>query len=455
MSENNTQDPISQFAQRASGLGKVAAEIAGVIHDVTETAKKQTVAFSTLSQDVAGMTKSNGGIVQAVQATAQEVKEMHVTVDASLQKAKDLETSVKVVEKGIIEVNQSLRGVSDAANEISKIAFQTRLVAFNASVEAVRAGEAGRGFSVVAQAVKDLADKVQVSSQEITSTIRTLTNRVKALEASMGGQDGIDGSLDGQSVVDEAIRVFQTAMDSMESQVQTIQHAATDNSMVCSSLLDQFRALTSDVQNSAGALQEADKRVDSLLGMSEELIGITAESGIETIDTPYIHAVLEASKAVAQKLEEAVQSGMCQLEDLFDEQYKPVAGTNPQQFTTRFCDLTDRLLPAIQEAMIEAFPKAAFCAAVDRNGYLPTHNNKYSQRQRPNDPVWNAANCRNRRLFNDRTGLSAGRNRKTFLLQTYRRDMGGGKFVVMKDLSAPIVIFGRHWGGLRLGYAVD
>ena len=70
------------------------------------------------------------------------------------------------------------------------------------------------------------------------------------------------------------------------------------------------------------------------------------------------------------------------------------------------------------------------------------------------DPVWNNANCRNRRLFDDRTGLAAARNQKPFLLQTYRRDMGGGNFLVMEDLSAPIFVRGRHWGGFRFGLSV-
>ena len=49
-----------------------------------------------------------------------------------------------------------------------------------------------------------------------------------------------------------------------------------------------------------------------------------------------------------------------------------------------------------------------FCATVDRNGYLPTHNRKFSQAQRPGDVVWNTANCRNRRVFNDRVGSRLG-----------------------------------------------
>jgi methyl-accepting chemotaxis protein len=97
--------------------------------------------------------------------------------------------------------------------------------------------------------------------------------------------------------------------------------------------------------------------------------------------------------------------------------------------------------------------RVVFCAAVDTKGYLPTHNKKFSQPQ-GSDPAWNAAHSRNRRIFNDRTGLASGSHTKPFLLQTYRRDMGAGEYALMKDVSAPIMVAGRHWGGLRLAYSV-
>ncbi len=188
-----------------------------------------------------------------------------------------------------------------------------------------------------------------------------------------------------------------------------------------------------------------------MLSLSEQLIEITAESGVETEDTPYIQTVTQAASEISSIFEEAVDSGTISLNDLFDEHYKPVTGSNPQQHTTRFTEFTDRYLPQIQEAIIDLSPLIVFCAAVDRNGYLPTHNQKFSKPQGRN-PDWNAANSRNRRIFNDATGLNAGRNQNPFLLQTYRRDMGGGQHVLMKDLSAPIFVKGLHWGGLRLAY---
>lgn len=68
------------------------------------------------------------------------------------------------------------------------------------------------------------------------------------------------------------------------------------------------------------------------------------------------------------------------------------------------------------------------------------------------DPSWNMANCRNRRIFDDRAGMRAAKNEEPVLLQTYRRDMGGGNFVVMKEVDAPIMVRGRRWGTLRLAY---
>jgi methyl-accepting chemotaxis protein len=175
-----------------------------------------------------------------------------------------------------------------------------------------------------------------------------------------------------------------------------------------------------------------------------------AESGCQTADTHLIELAQETAARVGTLFEQAVRRGEIDIEDLFDCTYEPIPDTDPEQYETPYLALCDRVLPSIQEPILAVDPRIAFCAAVDINGYLPTHNVKYSQPQ-SDDPVWNAANCRNRRIFDDRTGLGAGRNERSFLLQTYRRDMGGGTFVLMKDISAPIMVAGRHWGGFRIG----
>ena len=198
-------------------------------------------------------------------------------------------------------------------------------------------------------------------------------------------------------------------------------------------------------------VKEAKQRSDTLIDVSEGVMQKAVQLGSEGADGPMITLVQDLAGQISEAFEAALARGRISLARLFDTDYRPVPKTDPQQVTTAFTELTDAILPDIQEPVLARHSKVVFCAAVDRNGYLPTHNRKFSQPQ-STDPVWNAANCRHRRIFDDRVGLKAGRNTEPFLLQIYRRDMGGGHFVMMKDLSAPIRVQGRHWGGLRLAY---
>lgn len=230
---------------------------------------------------------------------------------------------------------------------------------------------------------------------------------------------------------------MSSAVNQVNEQVARIASAAAANLEKCGHMTAEVGELVEGVELSSANLQDARGRVNNLLELGESLVELTAASGCETVDTPFIRALSAAAQNVSEMFESAVARGEIALADLFDENYRPIPNTNPQQYVTRFTEFTDRVMPPIQEALLNFDPKVVFCAAVDRNGYLPTHNKKFSQPQGA-DPAWNAANCRNRRIFNDRTGLAAGRNQKPFLLQTYRRDMGGGAFVLMKDLSVPI-----------------
>lgn len=94
---------------------------------------------------------------------------------------------------------------------------------------------------------------------------------------------------------------------------------------------------------------------------------------------------MEAGNALTAIFEQAVARGEVKIDHLFDTDYAEIAGTNPQQYRTRYLDWADRALPAFQEAFLAKDPRMAFCAMVDRNGFLPVHNRIYSHPQRPGD----------------------------------------------------------------------
>jgi methyl-accepting chemotaxis protein len=169
-------------------------------------------------------------------------------------------------------------------------------------------------------------------------------------------------------------------------------------------------------------------------------------------NTEFVTRAMEAGTALTGLFEQAVASGAISIDDMFDEDYVEIAGTNPLQHRTRILGWADRALPPFQEAFLAKDPRMVFCVMIDRNGYLPVHNKIYSHPQRPGDVAWNTANSRNRRIFNDAAGLAAGRNLRSYLIQSYARDMGNGKTIMMREIDVPIRVNGRHWGGFRTAY---
>jgi len=168
--------------------------------------------------------------------------------------------------------------------------------------------------------------------------------------------------------------------------------------------------------------------------------------------SPLITRAQDMAAKVARAIEASVASGRLTRDAAFDTGYRLIPGSDPQQFQTAYTAVFEETLPGLIEPPLAEDERLTFCLAIDRNGYIPVHNRAFSQTQRPDDPVWNAAHCRNKRIFDDRAGITAARSTRDFVVQAYARDMGGGKVVMMREVDAPIRIFGRHWGGLRMAY---
>lgn len=419
---------IESIGKQASLMGRDAAEVRGLLDDTQKASASQERAMAALTHQLHEITR-------AQQVIGDETSESLAAVSRARR-------AVEEVGREVAGIVDNLRDVAEAAGVITQIALQTRLVAFNASVEAKRAGEAGRGFGVVADAVKDLAGRVESSSKNIMGTVATLEERIARLARETARPSG-DSRQQGQ---------VHRALQQVDDAMQRIGQASRDGSVQCGRLEESMGGIEAAMQRTAQALESALQRTETFLQVSEHLIEAVADCGIQTADSPYIAAVQQAAAQVSKLLEDALRTGTASTEDLFDEGYVPMQGSAPPQHTTRFTALAERLFPQVQERLLGLSDKVVFCIAVDRNGYVPCHNTIYNQTQRPGDLPWNTAHARGRRIFNDRTGLASARNTKPFLLQTYRRDMGGGQFTVMKEVSAPVAVAGRHWGGLRLAY---
>ena len=419
---------LETMSRHASETGREAAEVRGAIADAHAGVAAQAAAMQSLAAQVREVTQAQAAIGEAAGAGREAVA-----------RAGD---AVRAVGGEVGAVVETLREVGTAAGQITQIALQTRLVAFNASVEAKRAGDAGRGFGVVADAVKDLAAQVESSSKRIMGTIAELDARIATLAREIRARDG---------AAEDAGAVHR-ALDEVAAAVDRIGGAARDSAGVCGALDRRMGSLETDMHGCSARLDAVLGRTETFLQASEQMIEALAASGHRSTDTPYIEAAQRAAAQIAAQLERALAERRVGRDELFDEDYRPVPGTDPQQHMTRFVALAEDLFPAVQEPVLQMSDKVVFCIAVARNGYIPCHNRQYNHAQRAGDAAWNQRHARGRRIFDDRTGLASARNRRPFLLQTYRRDMGGGQFVVMKEVAVPITVGGRHWGGLRLAF---
>jgi methyl-accepting chemotaxis protein len=373
-------------------------------------------------------------------------------VENAVKHIAELIEAVGRIETRLSAVGNALADVAKVSGTIEAIAKQTNLLALNATIEAARAGAMGRGFAVVASEVKSLAEATRQATHQIGDTVRGLDGQVGSLigessEASLRAKNAGEGA----SQIQGIIARVQEGVTRVGAEIDGVARAATSNLAHCDSVIGELQTLAKGVDLSSTDLKQADGRVANLLDVSEGLIALIADSGVETSDAPLIRVVVDTAKRIAQRFEDAVARGEIRPEQLFDENYREIGGTDPKQYMTDYVEFTDRVLPEIQDPIQKSDPRIVFCVAWAKGGYLPTHNPNY-RRPQGNDPVWNNANCRNRRLFNDRAVKKVAANTRPFLVQTYRRDMGGGNFVLMKDLSSPIFVRGRHWGAFRMGF---
>lgn len=177
-----------------------------------------------------------------------------------------------------------------------------------------------------------------------------------------------------------------------------------------------------------------------------------ATARLEQENRPLAERARDTARRIEAAITAGVEAGGISMTDLFDTDYQPIEGTDPQQFRAANLEFLESVLPEILEEVLSSHSKMILCCSVDLNGYLPVHNKNYSRPQRPGEPEWNKANCRNRLIFDDRAGLCAARNTRPYLIQSYARDMGAGETVLMKEIDAPIYIKGRHWGAVRTTY---
>ncbi|WP_374310825.1 methyl-accepting chemotaxis protein [Dongia sp.] len=441
-----------------AGLAQTASSIGNVVTMIQEIAARTRMLAlnATIEAARAGdMGKGFAVVADEVKSLARQTEEGIAQVNAQAEEI--TQSTAKAV--GIVDnVAGGIRDIDAVTVEVARASEEQRAATAEIMQSAGQAAQSTRSVADnVARMLKgvertgETAGHVNDLSALVNRDISALQQRLYViLRSSIGGnrRDGarrtaaiaFRGDFGGQMVTGFTGDVSDGGVLVVADSNTTLRPA--DGTCELKDV-GRFRAKLVSQDPLGIHIQFVDPGPAELAALHAKLVAVGKE------DEPFMELANSVANAASAALEASLADRSINLDDLFDVEYEPIAGTDPQQVMAKHTTLVERLFPSIIEPPLAQNSRIVFCCIIDRKGYIAAHNKKYSAPQKPGETVWNTANSRNRRIYTDRAGTLAGRATRT-VVQTYARDMGGGNFVVLKEIDAPIKAGGKHWGAVRL-----
>ncbi|NLQ23335.1 methyl-accepting chemotaxis protein [Shewanella sp. S-1] len=289
-----------ELGQISTSLTQVIEHLRGILHSIAEAANTVNSSANELSSFTQATNKRMQQQQAETEQTATAMNEMTATVaevaqsaSAAADSAKDADTYAA---NGNNIVMQSISSMSQLSDQIQKtaqvigflsnesqnigrvldviksIAEQTNLLALNAAIEAARAGEQGRGFAVVADEVRTLAQRTQKSTQEIEAMIATLQQGVKeAVNAMEIGIKQVDDANDKANQAGQALKEIVSSVDSITELNTHIATAAEEQSSVAESINRSIIAISDIAEHSTASAAELSESVVNLTKLANSM----------------------------------------------------------------------------------------------------------------------------------------------------------------------------------------
>jgi methyl-accepting chemotaxis protein len=459
------QGIISQVYFNANELAGAATEVSRGAQRVTEGSSRQSERAESTASTLEQMT----GRIDQVALHAGEASELAARASGLSQEGSRMVTAAAVEISHIVEsvgnsaqrvraLGERSQAVGQVVETIRQIADQTNLLALNAAIEAARAGESGRGFAVVADEVRKLAERTSRATGEIAGTIAAIRAETEEAVSAIGASaDQAGQGAATANAAAELLEKIRAEVEETRERIASIAEATREQAASSQSVVGDVTRIAEDIHGNHSAAERNVELAERLTRMAGNLkeVGVVFKLGRQGEAALNTHAAMpevarRAAESVGKAFERALSGGRITPEGLFALDYEVIPNTDPKKFHTSSDRLADDLLPAIQEPVLEGNAAVVYAISADLNGYVPTHNRRFAQ-PLTGDRAHDLAHNRTKRLFDDAVGKRVGEHELPYLLQTYRRDTGE----IMHDVSAPIYVQGRHWGGFRIGYRTD
>lgn len=248
-------------------------EVSKSISNQSEEEKRKFSAASDVIRELNSIAESIQALAEASKTSAKEGQEAannsQAQVQNSMKEMGEIQERVQLASEQVSALNATAQNIANIIDSISEIADQTNLLALNAAIEAARAGEQGRGFAVVADEVRALAEKTSQSSHEINSIITDLTDNVHHVTQSMDVvveqvQTNAEGAQHTAKKIEQAVEKIKLSSENAEQ----IDHISTRQK-------DQFTQLSLAMTDLLQALEKNTSKVSNTSNIAQTLFNLT------------------------------------------------------------------------------------------------------------------------------------------------------------------------------------
>src|SRR5262245_6481006 len=337
--------------------------------------------------------RAANSVAGGAEATAATLAAIRDRTDALTGRTSAAQSTATTFAHAADKFTQSAQDIGAQVREAGRLADQASAAAQEARANVDRLRESSAAIGNVVSLIAQIARQ---------TTLLALNSTIEAARAGAAGK---------------GFAVVATEVKALAVQTQ----GATEE------ITKKIETLRKDATNSADAVHRISQAIEAIRPVFETVNGAVAEQNATTSEvsdnatsaSQFIVSVgdsaaeIDAATKAAEAHGESVSSAGRAV-TMFAQKLKSRCAVLLRQSETDDRRKTERLPCHLM---------------LDRNGFLPVHNKIYSQPQRPGDVAWNTANSRNRRIFNDPAGLAAARNLRSYLIQSYARDMRNGNTV--------------------------